>query len=255
MRKILPLLLLLAFAACTNYGKKVKFGTIEVYYKDGVSKAEADHMARVLQGVLDRTNPEAKQRKSFQLTKPNDTVLLRMVVDKDRLAGIPDASFQAILVMVSDSVFGGRPVNMELTNEKFSALKKLPFVNTAPGAGFGEMVTVGNVELYMKGFPREQGEILAAFFDREVKPETVISYQVLGNEGDRPVVKMASTAENAARLTEQQLQAMVEKLSVEVFSYGPLLFQLTDTYFDRVFREYEQPQTMRPLGGRDRGIY
>lgn len=242
MRKLLPFLLLLALTACSNYGKKVSYGSIEVYYKDGVSKAEADAMARLLQGVLDRNNPEAKQQKSFQLTRPNDTVLLKMVVDKDRLATISDAAFQAIMVMVSDSVFGGKPVNMELTDNKFAALKHYVFIQTNPGAGFGEMVTVGNVEVYMKSFPREQGEILAAFFEREIKPESMISYQVLGNEGDRPVVKMASTAENAASLSEEQVKGMAEKLSAEVFGNGPVLFQLTDTNFDEVFREYRHPQ-------------
>jgi hypothetical protein len=131
---------------------------------------------------------------------------------------------------------------MELTDAKFVAIKKLPFVPTAPGAGLGEMVTVGNVEVYMKSFPREQGEILAGFFDREIGPADIISYQVVGNEADRPVVKMASTEDRASGLSEEDLRSMTEKLSAEVFSNGPVLFQLTDTYFNRVYREYRHPQ-------------
>ena len=41
----IAMLALLSLASCTNYGKKVKSGNVEVYYKDGAEKADAQKLA------------------------------------------------------------------------------------------------------------------------------------------------------------------------------------------------------------------
>ncbi|HEX4877254.1 MAG TPA: lipoprotein [Chitinophagaceae bacterium] len=128
MKKILlPFLALLLLAACSNYGKKVKSGSIEVYYKEGVTETEAQKTADMFDRLIKETNPSSTQRKSFQLSKPSDTVLLKMVVDKDKMGQVGDESFYAIATMVSDSIYSGKPVNLELTNDQFKAIKTFTF--------------------------------------------------------------------------------------------------------------------------------
>ena len=65
--------------------------------------------------------------KSFQLFKKNDSLCIRMVADKAKVAGVDEMSFFAIGNMVSDSIFNGKPVNVELTNDKFETYKTFPY--------------------------------------------------------------------------------------------------------------------------------
>ena len=128
MKKImLPFLALLLLAACSNYGKKVKSGSVEIYYKEGISEPEAQKTADMFDRLVKQSDPSATQRKSFQLTKPSDTVMLKMVVDKDKMGNVGDESFYAIAYMVSDSIFNGKPVNMVLTDNKFKAVRTLTY--------------------------------------------------------------------------------------------------------------------------------
>jgi hypothetical protein len=124
---LLSLVLAVALTSCTNYGKKAKSGGIEVYYKDGINEEQAQRTADVFNEAIQSSNPGSKDRKSFQLTKATDTVLLKMVVDTDKAAKLPDESFFAIQSLVSDSVFNGGPVNLMLTDDSFKGVRTLAF--------------------------------------------------------------------------------------------------------------------------------
>jgi hypothetical protein len=119
---VLPLILL---AACNEHGSKVTQGHIEVYYKKGITKEQAEKTAKAIYDV-DVQNGGTAETKSMQLEKPGDTVIFRMVVQKERLAGVPDESFHAIGNIVS-AALGGIPVNVELTDNKFNGFKTLTF--------------------------------------------------------------------------------------------------------------------------------
>jgi hypothetical protein len=124
----LSLVLAIALTSCTNYGKKVKSGNIEVYYKDGITEDQAKKTADLFYKAIQSSNPGSDGRKSFQLTKPTDTVLLKMVVDEDKLKLMTDnESFYAIQGLVSDSIFNGNPVNLTLTDNTFKGLRTLAF--------------------------------------------------------------------------------------------------------------------------------
>ncbi len=126
---IIPALLFTAavFSSCTNYGKKAEKGTVEVYYKDGISETQASRTAALL-SEIDRTqNSNSKEKRSMQLVAVNDTVCFRMVANKDKLAGVDDMAFQAIGTIISDSVFAGKPVTVELTDNTFKTFKKIPY--------------------------------------------------------------------------------------------------------------------------------
>ena len=73
-------LLVLAMSGCgNNYGTKVQQGTIEVFYKDGATKAEADRLCTYLAKTWGASGP----RRSVQLKKEGDGYQFRMVVRKE----------------------------------------------------------------------------------------------------------------------------------------------------------------------------
>ncbi len=86
---ILSLLVAVSLAACTNYGKKVKTGSIEVYYKDGVTEEQAKKISALFNEAVQKTNSGSSNRKSFQVSKPSDSVLLKMVVDTPTSKPLP----------------------------------------------------------------------------------------------------------------------------------------------------------------------
>lgn len=125
MKILFPLVLLsiVLFTSCTNYGKKVKKGTVEIYYKEGIEESQASRTAALI-FEIDSAN---KDTRSMQLEAGKDTILFRMVANKEKLAGVPDVAFQVIGTMISDSAFKGKPVVVELTDDHFETFKKIPY--------------------------------------------------------------------------------------------------------------------------------
>jgi hypothetical protein len=126
MTTVLALLLLIGFTSCNNYGKKTSTGHVETYYQEGITEDQAKKVSSLIYNIDERAG-NAKTEKSFQLCKKNDTVCFRMVVNKEKAMALGDFSFLAIANMVSDSVFNGAPVNMDLTNNKFESIKVISF--------------------------------------------------------------------------------------------------------------------------------
>jgi len=131
MKLTLPLIAVLCtallFASCTDYGKKAKKGTVEVYYKDGITASEAELTASILAYIDSSQNSNTKETRSMQLTSQKDTICFKMVANKDKLAGVNDIAFQLIGTMIGDSVFKGKPVAVELTDNTFNTFKKIPY--------------------------------------------------------------------------------------------------------------------------------
>jgi hypothetical protein len=125
MKILFPLaaVTIVLFTSCTNYGKKVKKGTVEIYYKEGIAENEASRTAALI-FEIDSTN---KDTRSMQLEAGKDTIVFRMVTNKEKLAAVPDVAFQVIGTMISDSAFKGRPVVVELTDDHFKTFKKIPY--------------------------------------------------------------------------------------------------------------------------------
>lgn len=124
MKKLLLLLApLFLLTACSKYGKKVKEGSVEIYYKSDITKEQAKRTAELFDRAIRQADPTSTNRKSFQLSRPMDYVHLKMVVDKDKLNPADSSSFIAIQYLVSDSVFNGTPVLLFLTDDKFNAFK------------------------------------------------------------------------------------------------------------------------------------
>lgn len=125
MRYLLLLLLPLALLSCDNFGKKYTKDYVEVYYKEGITEEQASKTADVFLDI-DQGNSSAA-KKSMQLVKVNDTVTFRMVVNEEKMKEVPDESFLAIGFLISQRVFDGAPVNMDLTDNRLKTIKSLPY--------------------------------------------------------------------------------------------------------------------------------
>lgn len=123
---LIPVLALtLLLSSCNDYGKKVKKEHIETYYKGDITEAQAQKAADVM-FALDANN--AKTQKSFQLVKENGVVRFRMVLSDPKADNSSmDLNFLAISNIISDSVFNGAPVDMDLTDNKFKTIRSLPY--------------------------------------------------------------------------------------------------------------------------------
>ena len=128
LSRLLLLLPLIFIASCAgNYGKKVKHGHVEVFYKDGITEAQAQKTADLLYEADVLVNNNTSSRKSIQLSKANDTFYFRMVVDKKKLPMIKDDTFYTMGSVISDSIFNGSPVNVDLTNDRFKSIRVVHF--------------------------------------------------------------------------------------------------------------------------------
>ncbi len=128
MLKPIYLLLLncVILSSCKDYGKKASKGHVSTYYKDGVTESQAEKASNLM-FYVDSVSNNPKTEKSFQLIREKDTVCYRMVVDKNRMDDVTTEDFLAISNMISDSVFNGYPVNMDLTDNLFNTVKRITF--------------------------------------------------------------------------------------------------------------------------------
>ena len=240
MRKSFMIVLLFAagLAACSNYGKKVSQDYLEVYYKEGITKEQA-------QKTLDFLYPLWKEKsgktntKSIQLTKAGgDTINFRMVVNKDKLKGMDDETFYSMANVFSDSIFNGAPVNIVFADEKFKPIRSLTFKKTVAPADYGEKTTSGNIEVYANDISSQGAQELADFLNKTIAPDNTISFQISKNGEGLYVLKMVSSPAKAANLTDADFTDISSKVSEEILSGAPLIFQLTDDTF-KPFRTFE----------------
>lgn len=240
---ILALLAVSMLAACTNYGKKVKEGHIEVYYKEGITGQEAEKTAKALYDADSKAGNDPA-RKSFQLAREGDTVLLRMVVDQSRAKDMGDENFSPIAVMVSESAFNGKPVNMELTDSKFKTLRSIAYKKTTSeeinADAFGEKITDGNTEVYYKGASADEANRLAAFMNEYFKPETTYSFQLIKDENENYIVKMVGNPEKINTISVSLFEEVSRGICDKVLSVPAITFEMTDTEFNAV-RTYNYP--------------
>ncbi len=240
---ILPLLAVLMLAACSNYGKKVKEGHIEVYYKEGISATEAEKTAKALYSADTEAGNKAV-RKSFQLMREGETVIFRMVVDKEKAKDMGDENFSPIALLVSEKAFDGKPVDMELTDTKFKTLRSIAYKKTASEdlniATFGEKVTEGNTEVYYKGATAEEASRLAAYMNDYFKPETIYSFQLLKDEIENYTVKMVGNPEKINTISVSLFEEVCQGICDKVLSVPAIRFEMTDAKFNAL-RTYNYP--------------
>lgn len=239
-RIIIGVLAAICLAACTNYGKKVSKDNVEVYYKDGITKEQAEKTLDFLLQVKKESDSKTKdEKKSFQLSKGNgDTINFRMVADKDKVVSIGDEAFANMANLVSSNALNNAPVNILFTNNKFKEYRALAF-KSVQVPDYGEKVKSGNAEVYYEdGLSEKTAQDLAAFLDKEMSPATTYSFRLTKNAEGTLVLSMVSDEENVKSVTDESLRDMAKKISHTVLSGTKLVFQMTDDAF-KPLKSYE----------------
>ncbi len=129
MKKIIFILfpVCILCTACENYGDRVSSGHIEVFYKEGINKETATRTARFLHDLEVQAQNDTTESKSMQLLKNKDTIIFRMVVNRERAAALNDDNYLALANYLSMNVFNNAPVNVDLTDNQFNTLRSLHF--------------------------------------------------------------------------------------------------------------------------------
>jgi hypothetical protein len=232
MKRILPALFaaLLLFS-CTNNGEKLSKDFMEVYYKDGVTKEEAQKALDYFLIAWKENNGETPG-KSIQLTRKADTVHFNMVSKMEVMDKMPEDIFYTMGNELSENLFAGSPVNITLTDKYFKPVRSYTFKKMDATLNYGEKVTDGNIEVYAKdGFSLEQATTIAGFLSKEIAPANTISFQVGKNDEGYYVISMASDEEKAAALDDSEFNTMAAQISANTLDDAPLIFQLTDPTF------------------------
>lgn len=125
--------------SCNPYGKKKEFGSIEVYYKKGVSNEEVDKLGNYLKD----NGWNDGETKTVQLVKSGDIYQVRVVVKKG-IDQDPEyiSLFKVVANELSYEVFNGKTVEIHLCDENLKTLKVVEMQS------YGQLLILDNIELY-----------------------------------------------------------------------------------------------------------
>jgi hypothetical protein len=108
-------------------GEKETEGNFEVFYKDGVTREEAQNLVSLLYYSKQSDNTE-ESTKSFQATRRGDTVIFRTILpDTSKAASVKEEVILDMAVVISDSIFNSAPVNVELTDNRFKTVRTITY--------------------------------------------------------------------------------------------------------------------------------
>ena len=243
---IFLLFLTVGLAACNNYGKKVSKDYLEVYYKKGISREQAQKVLDYLLPLWKNEGEKASE-KSIQLSKTGDTINFKMVSFKEVMEKMDDETFYTIGNEISANLFNNAPVNVILTDNKFKTVRTYSFKKiTTPD--YGEKISSGNIEVYFKkSSNNEEARRLADYLANSINSENVISFQI-SNDEQGILLRMVSSPEKASTLEDGEFYSMAAEISKNVFNGAPVTFQLTDDKFNP-FKTFDyKPEIPAPEG-------
>lgn len=126
MKKLLSILAVITiFAACKSYGDKYLVNEkSEIYYKDGMNADDAKRLGDFLvkNGYFDSTT-----NRSVQLAKTKDTINIKFVVDKTKIAEETgaDALFMIMGAAIKSEVFASKPLKIVLADAYMVGFKDI----------------------------------------------------------------------------------------------------------------------------------
>lgn len=219
MKKLIYLFALTLLVACSNYGEKLSFNGTEVYYKDGVTKEQAEKLGVYLQteGFTDGN------RKSVQLVNDENTgnLTFRMVTSKGSAYNPQNETmFESFTRKLTEEF--NQPVDFQLCDESFETLR------TFKASDVPALIEKGNLQvLYTKNVTKEQAQNLTDFLTKDEK-ETAMTVQ-LDQRNDTLVYKMVVKAgyENNEAYT-MVLKAYKDMMSKEIFNNQIVEAQMCD---------------------------
>ena len=187
MQKLLLFLLpaVLILSSCNlfnNYGKKVKIGESEVFYKgDGVNEGNAEKAGNFL---VKYKLISKKKKSSVQVTNEENTYIVRLILDPKKLDESVKLNMWKLQDDLSQEVFGGKPARFAFTDETFKDLEVLNPVNK---------IEVGKGSIYYDNseFKKSEAKKLADFLqEKQYMSEEKEVDVFLSKENDAPVVRL-----------------------------------------------------------------
>ncbi len=237
VRAVIGLLAIGAFVYFTffagNYGAKVTVGKIEVYYKDGATRAEADRVG----ATLARLWADGGERRSVQIVKNGETPVFRMVIKPEfhnDLKMLAHIGFVA--ARLSRDAFQGAAIEVEACDQYLKTVRSVPVP-----PNFRHGLLRGKYEVfYPQGVEKADAEQLLSFLEKAFANTPSPLFTVtLHRRGDAHVVTLPLKPES---LDKPELRAELigycKLLSTEYFSDQPVEFAASDeTYQElRVFK-------------------
>ncbi len=125
-------------SSCNDYGELVEKNKSEVYYKEPITKQQAESLANYLY----ETGYFEGNEKSVQLLKDGDNFTVNFVVIEGAASKKNADLFEKFSPLLSYAVFDGALVNIAMCDDHF---KTLLFI---PGYNYGKLMKFGNDELY-----------------------------------------------------------------------------------------------------------
>ena len=237
---ITPLIALL-FIACSNYGDKEKSGSIEVFYKEGISKEQAKKTADLIYESLKSANQDINTKKSFQYTKgKGDTINLSMVIDEGKIAQVNDEAMNEFSVVISDSIFAAKPVNLVLTDNRFKPIRTIVFKKPEISENTPNLVS-GNINLtYSEKTEPVLAKNLADYLNSYLPFEGEVRFYFTKNATNTFVIKMVTKAEAINTLSPNDIEEIASNISTNVFQGAPLIYELADEKFNTI-RSFPYP--------------
>jgi len=221
MKKMITLLSVLALlVSCANYGEKKVFNGTEVYYKDGVTEAQADQLGEslVTSGFADGG------RKSVQFIKEDGNYVFKMVIKEEFLNDESMANvFNIFPKELSDAM--NVPVDLHLCDDSFSTMRihKLADARKSIMAKATELRYTENVTL---DEVKKLGNYLIEFGFSDDKTQKTIE---LDKEGNVYIFKIVI---DKSKLEDKNTIAMIfyfkGELSKNVFNNEPVKIHACD---------------------------
>ena len=114
---------LIIMAGCSDYGEKVVFGNLTIYYTSGITKAEASDFG----SYLIKSDFDNRKEKTIQLVKSGGTYQVKMVVNE----GVEENPqyerlFRDVATEMSRDCFNNAQVELHACNGGFKTLRVFP---------------------------------------------------------------------------------------------------------------------------------
>ncbi len=233
---VISILVLLAIGYFTffanNYGAKVTNGQIEVYYKDGVTKHEADRLA----SLLAREWANAPDKRSVQLVKTDGQYRFRMVV-KPEYQNDPDfnANMSIFGSQIAREILNSQPLEMDVCDERLKTIKSVPILQELLNRVKKDRFSV----YYAPDISKEQAEKLLEWLTKEFATNQNQVDLSLKKQTDTIIVSMPYKKEFLERPEIiEELNIMAKKLSQDVFDGATTELTTCDPMF-RVFQTFK----------------
>lgn len=227
MKKVITLIAAVAlFVSCANYGEKKVHNGTEVYYKDGVTEAEADKLGEsLITSGFANGDP-----KSVQFVKDGDTYVFKMVIKEESLN---DASLKSVFNIfpkeLSDMM--ELPVDLHLCDDTFNTIRvhKLEDANKTLMAKTTEVRYTKNVSL--QEVEKLKDYLISSGFSDDDNPKTV----ELDKENDMYIFKMVLSEERLKNeSTVTLLKLFGNEISKTVFDSQPLKVHMCDDLMNTI---------------------